>query len=258
MIDPARLPVPAALAERARQLAAGTLAPVEARPAATVLLLRDSPHGLQVYLLRRRSTMAFAGGMYAFPGGRVDPDRDGDDPYACAAARELFEETTVLLAGASPDSIVADTTGPDFEADRQALVGRQLTFGEFLDKRRLRLRRDLLVLCGHWVTPKAEVRRYDTRFYLAALPAGQRTRDVSGEADRVVWSRPTDVEAAVQSGEMELLPPTAAMIASLLPYATVAEAFEGARHSEVRPILPEVGFDADGIPRWSLPSGDVT
>lgn len=257
-MDPARLPVPDAVAERARLLAAGRIRPVPARPASTVLLLRDDPDGLQVYLVRRRDTMAFAAGMYAFPGGGVDPrDRDGaaaeDRAWECAAARELFEETGVLLAGASPDTLVADPTGPGFEADRRALVGKDLAFSDFLARRGLVLRTDLLVPCGHWVTPEAEPRRYDTRFYLAALPPGQRTRDVSGEADRVAWLRPADAQAAVAAGEMRMLPPTAAMLAMLAPRRTVDEALAEARRHEVVRIQPSVVIDpADGSARWSL------
>lgn len=257
-MDPARLPVPDAVAERARALAAGRIRPVPARPASTVLLLRDGPDGLQVFLLRRRDTMAFAAGMYAFPGGGVDPrDRDGGpdvDAWAweCAAARELFEETGVLLAGPSRDTLVGDTTGPDFEADRRALVGKDLAFSDFLARRGLVLRTDLLVLCGHWVTPEAEPRRYDTRFYLAALPPGQRTRDVSGEADRVAWLRPADAQAAVAAGEMRMLPPTAAMLAMLAPMRTVEDALAEARRLEVVRIQPSVVIDPDGTARWSL------
>lgn len=254
---PADIPVPEALAERARLLAEGRLTPVPARPASTVVLLRDGPggdtSGLELYVLRRHTTMAFAAGMYAFPGGAVDPrDRDSGVPeWECAAARELFEETGVLLAGPSPSELVADATGDDYEADRMALVGKVLPFSEFLARRGLVLRTDLLVRCAHWVTPDAEERRYDTRFYLAALPEGQRTRDVSSEADRVAWVRPADALAAVERGEMRMLPPTAATIGSLLDAGTVAEALAAARSAPDEVIRPQVVF-AGGEARWSL------
>jgi 8-oxo-dGTP pyrophosphatase MutT (NUDIX family) len=247
------IPVPEALAERARQLAEGRLTVVPARPASTVVLLRDGAAGLEFYVLRRRSTMAFAAGMYAFPGGAVDPrDRDSGIPeWECAAARELFEETGVLLAGASPAELVADATGDDYEADRMALVGKVLPFSEFLARRGLVLRTDLLVRCAHWVTPDAEERRYDTRFYLAAMPAGQRTRDVSGEADRVAWLRPADALAAVERGEMRMLPPTAATIGSLLDAGTVADALAAARARPDEVTRPQVVI-AGGEAHWSL------
>jgi 8-oxo-dGTP pyrophosphatase MutT (NUDIX family) len=254
MVNPASLPVPAEVASRARLLADGKLEPVEARPAATVVLLRDSALGLQLYVLRRRTTMAFAAGMYAFPGGSVD-ERDSHgavSAWECAAARELFEETGVLLAGPTADTLVEDTTGESFESGRMALVGGQLSFTEFLEWRGLVPRTDLLALCGHWVTPTTEQRRFDTRFYFARLPLGQVTRDVSGEADRVAWLRPADIEAAVQAGEMRMLPPTAATVAALAPMRTVAEALEAARSWDIQPIQPEVGFDSAGEPYWKL------
>jgi hypothetical protein len=126
-----------------------------------------------------------------------------------------------------------------------------LPFSEFLARRGLVLRTDLLVRCAHWVTPDAEERRYDTRFYLAAMPAGQRTRDVSSEADRVAWLRPADALAAVERGEMRMLPPTAATIGSLLDAGTVADALAAARARPDEVIRPQVVF-AGGEARWSL------
>ncbi|MFD0774439.1 hypothetical protein ACFQZ2_10935, partial [Streptomonospora algeriensis] len=185
------------------------------RPAATVMLLHESAAGgvLEVYLLRRTSSMRFAPGMHVFPGGGVD-ERDTDrgirwagprpaewaerleaaEPLAralvCAAVRETFEESGVLLAGPPSGGVVADTRGEDWEADRQALVDRSLSFTEFLRRRDLVLRSDLLRAWSRWITPPGESRRFDTRFFAAALPEGQQTRYVGGEADRVAWMRP--------------------------------------------------------------------
>ena len=275
-LDPGLFPVPPAVVARATQLAAGDLTPVRPRQASTVVLLRDGGHGLQAYVLRRRTTMAFAAGMYAFPGGTVDA-RDGDahpgwagppaaawatrlgfddEPAArasvCAVVRELFEETGVLLAGDAPDSVVADPTGSDWERDRLALLGRELSFGQVLIRRELLLRSDLLAACAHWVTPEAEERRYDTRFYLAALPVGQRTRDVSGEADRVAWIRPAEAATAVRAGEMRMLPPTAAALAALEDCASVAEAMAAAQARPIVRIMPVVDVSGDEG-RWVLP-----
>src|SRR6266542_1502303 len=196
----------------------------EPRPAATVILLRDP--GPQVYLLRRTASMAFAAGMTVFPGGRVDPSdsavadawtgpspeefgtRLGCTPelavaYVAAAVRETFEESGVLLAGPSADSVVADTTGADWEADRVALEDRSLSFADFLHGRGLVLRADLLGPWAHWITPEFEPRRYDTRFFLAALPSGQKTRDVSRESDQVAWVPPAEAARQVDAGELD-------------------------------------------------------
>ena len=97
----------------------------------------------------------------------------------CAAVRETFEESGVLLAGASADEVVADTTGDDWEADRVALEARELSLTDFLERRGLVLRSDLLGAWAGWLTPVFEPRRYRTWFFVAVLPEGQRTRDVS-------------------------------------------------------------------------------
>ncbi|CAM5319003.1 hypothetical protein SMICM304S_08534 [Streptomyces microflavus] len=106
--------------------------------------------------------------------------------------RETFEEAGVLLAGETAGTVVGDTTGADWEADREALVARDLSFAEFLDRRGLLLRSDLLGAWARWITPEFEPRRYATWFFVAALPEGQRTRAVSTEADRTVWIAPAE------------------------------------------------------------------
>lgn len=223
--------------ERIRALADGTLTPVVPKRAATVMLLKDTDGGPVVHMLRRRASMAFAGGAYAYPGGGVDPrdddlhvrwagptrawwaERLGVDETAaqaivCAAVRETYEEAGVLLAGLTPDSVVGDTTGADWEADRVAVAARELSFAEFLDRRGLVLRSDLLGAWTRWITPEFESRRYDTWFFVAALPEGQRTRNASTEADRTVWIRPADAAASYDKGELLMMPPT---IATLQP-----------------------------------------
>ncbi|HEU0288927.1 MAG TPA: NUDIX hydrolase [Nocardioidaceae bacterium] len=260
--------LPPELVEHARAFASGDRIPVPPRDAATVVLLRPDPTGMQAYLLRRHRGMPFAGGMVAFPGGGVDPrDSDGvttwtgppvsafarrlgcDDALAhalvCAAVRETFEESGVLLAGPTPDSVVDDTAGEEWESDRQALVDRSLAFTDFLDQRELVLRADLLAPWAHWVTPEFEPRRYDTRFFVAMLPPGQRTRDVSGEADQVRWMRPAEATNAVDEGVIRMLPPTYVTLAQLAEYATPPEALAGAADRQIRTIQPGVHVEDD-------------
>jgi len=163
----------------------------------------------------------------------------------CAAVRETFEESGVLLAGPTPDSVVDDTAGEDWESDRQALVDRSLAFTDFLDRRELVLRADLLAPWAHWITPEFEPRRYDTRFFVARLPAGQRTRDVSGEADAVRWMRPADATAAVDDGVIRMLPPTYVTLTQLAEYATPPEALAAAADRQIRAIQPGVHVEGD-------------
>ncbi len=214
--------------------------------------------------------MAFAAGMYVFPGGAVDArDATDDVPWAgpsaatwaqrlgcaedlarallCAAVRETFEEAGVLLAGASADSVVDEVTDPGWEADRAALVERSLSLSALLRRRRLVLRTDLLAAWTHWITPAFEPRRYDTRFFVAALPPGQQTRDVSTESDRVTWMSPAEALAGAEAGEVALMPPTRVTLSELSRLAGVADALDAATRRPIVPILPRAVRDADGL-----------
>jgi 8-oxo-dGTP pyrophosphatase MutT (NUDIX family) len=262
--------VPESLVERARAYLADPRSAVPPRDAATVVLLRDGAgrSGLEVYLLRRAGTMAFAAGMHVFPGGSVDPrDSDTETAWAgpapaewgrslgcppdlaralvCAAVRETFEESGVLLAGASADEVVADTTADDWEADRRALLDRSLAMSALLARRGLVLRSDLLAAFAHWITPEFEPRRFDTRFFLAALPVGQLARDVSGEADAADWLPVAEAVSGFEEGRLAMLPPTIEALRSLLPCSDVATALAAPR--EVRPILPRLVADGDDV-----------
>lgn len=253
--------LPAALADRARAYTAAPTTPVTARPSATVVLLRDGDAGVEAYLLRRRLTMAFAAGMYAFPGGKVDP-RDAQASLAwagpspeewgrrlgvaaetaraavCAAVRETFEEAGVLLAGAGPASVVRNTTGPDWESDRQALLDGGLPLAELLSRRRLVLRSDLLGAWSRWITPRFESRRYDTWFFVAALPEAQQARDVSGEADAVVWLRPVDAVAAAGTGAAAMLPPTWVTLEEIVACRNAADVLAAAAARTAEAPIP--------------------
>ena len=200
------------------------------RDAATVMLVRAQPGaGTEVYMLRRQRSMAFAPGAYVFPGGSVDA-ADGDpgigwsgpDPaefgewlgcsaqearaLVCAAVRETFEESGVLLAG-TPDGLAAALADPSWEADRMALTAGTLTLPGLLAKHGLAVRADLLVPWTRWITPEAEPRRFDTWFFAAALPAGQEATGHLAEADKSAWLRPADAISAARGGTISLLPP---------------------------------------------------
>ncbi|WP_031080956.1 NUDIX hydrolase [Streptomyces sp. NRRL WC-3549] len=261
---------------RIRALASGELTAVEPRRAATVMLLRDglpdgSAPGPAVHMLRRSASMAFAGGAYAYPGGGVDP-RDDDhlvrwsgppledwaarlgvatvteaQAVVCAAVRETYEEAGVLLAGPTADTVVGDTTGADWEADREALVARKFSFADFLDRRGLVLRSDLLGAWARWITPEFEPRRYDTWFFVAALPEGQRTRNASSEADRTVWIRPADAVEGYDRGELLMMPPTVATLRALLPYGTAADALDAAAAQDLAPVLAQARMEGEKL-----------
>ena len=162
-----RIPVPERLREHARGYS-GTVA--EARHASTIIVVRDGTDGIEAYLMRRQTSMAFAAGMYVFPGGGMHPsDVTEDVPWAgpapaewarrldcdealarglvVAAVRETFEETGVLLAGPDESTVLSDTSGVDMQAARATLEAGELTFGAFLLSHGLVLRSDLI---GAW------------------------------------------------------------------------------------------------------------
>lgn len=262
-MDPT-LTLPEHLLDKAREFLDGTREPAEAKAAATVVLVRDgdgAPGGLDVYLLRRHVGMAFAAGMSVFPGGGVDP-RDaeldlslwaGPSPQEwaermdctveqavellCAAVRETFEESGVLLAGTA-DAVVADTTGDDWEKDRAALEAHELSMTEFLTRRGLVLRTDLLSVLGGWLTPNFEPKRYLTWFFVATLPEGQVTRDVSTESDQVEWFPVREAIKLADAKQMMLLPPTYATMCELYDACSAEEALAHARDLPFEMIEP--------------------
>jgi 8-oxo-dGTP pyrophosphatase MutT (NUDIX family) len=245
------------------------------RDAATVILLRpDAGGGAEVYLLRRLSTMAFAPGAYVFPGGKVDErDAEGGHGWAGpppdqlagalgvpapgaaalvrAAVRETFEESGVLLAGPS-DATVAEVTGPDWEADRQALSAGSISLAELLSRRDLVLRADLLRPWSRWITPEAEPRRYDTRFFVAIMPARQQAAGGTGESDRATWLSPAGAVEAAADGELTMLPPTRITLGELAAYPGIAAIMAADR--PITPRCPVVRLDGDRA--WlSIPDG---
>jgi 8-oxo-dGTP pyrophosphatase MutT (NUDIX family) len=263
------LRMPEELVARARALAGGgSWSPPPAVPAATVVLLRDGPSGLEVLLMRRPSTMAFAPGMSVFPGGRVD-DQDARpvvrgelrggtwaDPalaarLAVAGVRETFEEAGILLA--------VDAAGlparPDerWAADRAASVAGE-DFPGVLQRRGLVVDADLLVPIAHWITPEVEGRRFDTRFLAAALPEGQEVDRHETETDHAAWVKPADGVAAAEAGRMPMLPPTLAVLADLADHRTVADALARARTRAIPPLMPQARL-RDGDLEWVMVDG---
>lgn len=260
---------------------------VRPRPAATVMLLRPVTDAagasgewpMEVLLMRRVPSMGFAPGAYVFPGGRVDErDADGDLPWTgpapeewskilgvdvpmaralvCAAVRETFEETGVLLASepehASDTAITLDTDTEDWERDRLGLIDRSRSFTEVLSRRGLVLRSEWLRAWSRWITPSREPRRYDTWFFTAELPPGQWPRDVGGEADHTRWVDPAVVAPEWHAGRMPMLPPTVIVCAELADRRTL----EGVRDArrDIVPLEPEVR-EMDGHLRVIAPDG---
>lgn len=212
------------LIAQALRFAESGATPAPARLAATVLLLRPAGGGFETYLLRRKASMAFASGMYAFPGGSVDPD----------------------------DYRGESLSGPDWasrlgrpESEAQAVV--RAAVREVAEETGVRLPAAALLPWTRWVTPEFEPRRYDTYFFVVGLPDGQRADDISGEADRTEWSAPAAALRRVEAGEMLMLPPTSVTLGELAEFATVAQVLAAAAARDAAtPILPRVEQRPDG------------
>lgn len=239
--------------------------PLVPRPAATVMLVRDCAVGVDVFLMRRHSKMDFAPGVMVFPGGGVDErDRNADIEWAgpppqwwaerfgiepdlaealvCAAARETFEESGVLFAGpGDPESIVNDASA--YGESRRALAEGALSFADFLRRENLVLRSDLLRPWANWVTPEAELtRRYDTYFFVAALPDGQRADGENTESDGAGWTTPQAAIDDFEAGRNVLLPPTWTQLDSLVG-RSVADVLSVER--QIVPVQPRLEIQGD-------------
>ena len=242
--------------------------PGAVRDAATVVLLRDGAEALEAWLLTRESRMIFAAGMSVFPGGRVDAadaavplaggdvgalaDRFGCDPATAhrliaAAVRETFEETGVLLTVPSAD----------LSAAREDVERGRVPFAELLRANDLAADADALRPWARWVTPAGEVRRYDTHFFVAALPDGAEAQNVTPESSAASWVPvPAAIEQA-QRGERTMLPPTMTTLASLLSFATVADVLAASDSRSLEPVRPELRIGEDGSVAVELPDGSV-
>lgn len=224
------------LIAQARRFAASGATPAPARAAATVLLLRQAPAGVEVYLLRRKASMAFASGMYAFPGGAVDPgDHEGPPPPGDWSTRLGLPEPQARAVVRAAVRELAEETGLQLDAARLAPWTR-------------------------WITPEFEPRRYDTFFFVTPVPDGALPEDISGEADRTEWVRPADALARLAAGEILMLPPTSVTLQEIDAYGTVAQVIAAAAGRDAAtPVVPRVEPDADGtlrlVYRQTAPAG---
>jgi len=242
--------------------------PVTPVPAATVLLLRDSAAGPEVFMVVRHGEIDFASGALVFPGGRVDdddsliadrvetyPHDDGLDIYAralrVAAIRETFEECGVLLARARGESRVVEAARYlQIEANHRIdLHSHGKPFHEVLEAEQLALAPDLLVPYAHWITPVTQRRRYDTHFYLAAAPTDQVAVHDGGEAVDSIWITAADALDGQAAGKYKLVFPTFLNLTKLSRYASVAEAIEVTRRTKIVTVQPELVEQGEGHKR---------
>jgi 8-oxo-dGTP pyrophosphatase MutT (NUDIX family) len=238
-----------------------------ARPAATILLLREGTEGLEVFMVVRHHAIDFAAGALVFPGGRVDehdhalaanpvlcPNPTGlpsaELAFQLAAIRETFEECGVLLARprGSERLIDANRLLAVEAAQRADLAGGRLRFEDVLTEHDLLPALDLLVPVAHWITPAHQPKRYDTRFYLAAAPDEHLAVHDGSESVDSVWITPRQALADTETGRFKLVFATQMNLAKLARFTTVDEAMAAAHQSEVVTVLPRM-IRVDGARR---------
>jgi 8-oxo-dGTP pyrophosphatase MutT (NUDIX family) len=234
-----RVAAPRWLAEHAEAFRASGAAPAVPRLAATVILLRPTGSGepdikrFEIYVQRRAATMAFAPGMYAFPGGSVDAadyaSTEGDD----VASPDLPD---VRLA-----SFAEFATRLALPEDSAHAVLRAAV-RELAEETGVRLPVAAMVPWARWLTPEFEPRRFDTFFFVAGMPADQETTAQSGESDHVAWLTPGEALG------LRMLPPTRRVVEELGGYSDVDTVLAAARLRTVSvPVQPVVEVDADGV-----------
>jgi glyoxylase-like metal-dependent hydrolase (beta-lactamase superfamily II)/8-oxo-dGTP pyrophosphatase MutT (NUDIX family) len=230
------------------------------RPAATIALIRAGTSGIEVLMTHRPATMDFGPGLHVFPGGAVDAgdadprllSRSARSPQACAdawvgelapeaaaahhvaAIRELYEEAGVLLA-TRPDGT------PPAAGDVAPALASGRSFVDVVESADLVLRTDRLVPLSRWVTPPRDVtRRYDARFFVAALPDGASVVLDEREVAAHEWLMPRAALAARAAGRIELWPPTSTTLQQLAAARALADvAAYLAPRTPVRPVVVE-------------------
>lgn len=250
-------------------------ASVPVRPAATVMLVRDGGDGLEVFMLQRTLSAAFARGQYVFPGGKVDdadhgeafePICDGlDDATASsrlgmasgglawlvAAIRECFEEAGVLLARRRDEDHVVrfgdGSVADRFHRARHAIHEGEHSLADLCTDEDLLLLTDRIHLVDHWVTPVGERRRFDTRFFVAAAPEDQEPLHDDKETIASRWVRPADALELWRAGELQMFPPTVASLEFLLPHPDVERAISASAAVGIPPVItPRIVLDDAG------------
>jgi 8-oxo-dGTP pyrophosphatase MutT (NUDIX family) len=236
-----------------------------ARPAATIMLLRDGPDGVEVFMVVRHHAIEFAAGALVFPGGRVEesdydlaaagcPNPEGLDvdalAFRIAAIRETFEECGVLLARplGSDRLIDAETLARLEEQHRAALNAGSIGFDSVLDSEGLHPAPDLLVHFAHWITPAQQPKRYDTHFFLAKAPVEHLAVHDGREAVESIWITPSRALADTLSGRFKLVFATAKNLEKLGRANSVKDAMDSARAATVVTVQP-TGTKLEGSKR---------
>ena len=250
--------------------------------AATVLLLREVEGELEVLMMRRGSGVSFMGGMWVFPGGRVDAadaaaaahgrllrpegaagrDRlqtlegeplpvEQEQALRVAACRETFEEAGVLLARDAQGRSCRAERVTRLQTLRGAVTGEAAAFVAMLEREDLYLDAHRLVYWSHWITPSLEPKRFDTRFFAIALPTGQEVSADLSELTHHAWIRPALAPEAIDRGEIRVVPPTLLTLEDLAEshalHGGLEAMLEAERGRAAPPVMPRIDVAAGAI-----------
>ncbi len=245
---------------------------VNPRDAATVILVRTLNDGSwELFLARRHRRQSFMAGAFVFPGGQLEKSdceseisslvfaADGFHPqvllqdgsltpdralgFFVAAIRETFEEAGIFLAGDSKGNFITfhqEEALTRFAAHRQALNSASISFADILRKEKILLFPDALIPYSHWITPEGEGKRFDTRFFLARLPEGQKTVSDYSELTEFLWVTPQNALSMHYARKIILMPPTLKTVMELTQFSSVDELFAAAKRRILYPILPQI------------------
>ncbi|MCP4435056.1 MAG: NUDIX hydrolase [Actinomycetia bacterium] len=238
---------------------------VAAQDAATVAVLRDGRRGLEALLLRRHDGAGFVPGAHVFPGGAVDPadrravhsvagldDRtasrltgvdDGGLAFWVAAVRECLEESGVAPA----TSLAAQQRPADLSAWRKEVHGGTLGMDQLLESAGATIDASGIRSFARWVTPVWSPRRFDTRFFVTALPEGAVVEHDGAEIVSHVWIRPAEALDRMAAGEMTMIMPTVRTLAVLADHRDASTAVAGLEFGDpAEPLLPDMSESPDG------------
>ena len=250
------------------------------RPASTMLLLRDGPAGMQVFMVVRHHQIDFASGALVFPGGSVDKGDNeiiadstlysggegmdaGELSFRIAAIRETFEESGILLARPKGSKALIDAkhAGEIETAHRAALCESKTTFLKVLTENNLLLALDELVPYAHWITPEGMPKRFDTWFFLAAAPPDQLGAHDGKESTDSIWVSPRDALEGGETGRFKLPFPTTRNLIKLGKQDSVKAALDDSRGKKIVTVTPVMTKTATGrqlrIPLEAGYDGDV-
>ncbi len=245
--------------------------PAETRLAATILLLRDGPELLEVFMVERHHRIDFAEGALVFPGGKVessdaapelkafccgaDSGSETENTVRVAAIRETFEECGVLLARPRGTQDLIDGIRLESIATRyrDALQDGSHSMLDMVQSEDLELAFDLLVPFAHWITPEFMPKRFDTHFFLVAAPPDQLAIHDGFESVDSLWTTIPRALELEKSGQRTIIFPTLENMKKLGRSNSVATALETARGDKIVTVLPRFSKDPDGTMMMVIP-----